>query len=165
MEVGLVAFGMRQGPIGLAPILLLDDGRESQLPFLLGVDGNRGAKRPPGEIVLDADVGPGLDPGVLLALAGAREVVRIPFAGRREIPFAISLLAGGAEEGLEAGRFPELVRTGGLRGLRNVEAMQRRADPEPDVGRRDAAERCGVIDVDPHLEFRIGWWSCGMWYQ
>ena len=122
--------------------------------FCPGIDGDGRAERPPGEIVLHADVGRRGDLALGACPRDSREIVGRPLAGRSEIPFAIGLprpaLAGrprSRSSSTARRRAPARRPT-----RRMTKRVCRRADAEPDVGRRRRAERAGMIDVGPDLE-------------
>src|SRR4029078_12635279 len=87
------------------------------------------AKRPPGEIVLDADIRRG-DVGIDPPLTMAGEIVGGPFPRRREIPLAIGIGAGDAEERLEAGRLPQILGPRRFPRVRNHETPDGPPDAE-----------------------------------
>src|SRR5918993_1380667 len=108
--IGMVEIGQfrRVGkrPVGLGAVLLFQHRRQSELPFLGGVDGDRRADGPPGEIVLHPDVGRRADLGPRHVFPAPREIIGRPIARRREIPLAIGLRAERPKKDLEAGRQP-----------------------------------------------------------
>jgi hypothetical protein len=101
VEVGFVAFGMSQRPIGFRAVLLFQNRGQAELPGATGWNADRRAECPPGEVVLEAQVGL-RDLGIAPAVAIGGEIVRRPFARRSEVPLAIGLAAGFAEERFEA---------------------------------------------------------------
>src|SRR5690348_14821666 len=98
---------MSKRPVGLGPILLFENRAKPDLPRSLGVNRDGRAERPPGHIVLDADVGRG-DFSISPILAPRLEIVCGPVARGCEIPFAIRLGAVDAHERLETGGLPQL---------------------------------------------------------
>src|SRR3954447_21625356 len=100
---------MSQRPVGFGPVLLFDDGRHPELPGTCGVDADRRAERPPGEIVLNTNIGRA-DVSVGPPVAVRGEIISGPFARRREVPLAVAAFPWHAQEGFEAGRAPQIVR-------------------------------------------------------
>ena len=121
VEIGL-AGRMRERPVGLGAVLLLENGREVQVPLQSRVDSDRRAQRPPSEIVLDPDVRRRGDVGVAHSFAIAGKVVGGPLPGRGEVPLAVGVVTCVTEEGLETGRLPKLIRPTGFGGRGNDEA-------------------------------------------
>src|SRR6185295_17184405 len=108
VEVGLVALGMGERPIGFGPVGLLENGGQAELPDDVGGDGDGRAERPPGEVVVHADVGR-RRLGVLAAVPVAGEIIGGPLPRRGEVPFAVRIATVGAQECLEAGGLPQIL--------------------------------------------------------
>src|SRR6478672_6895475 len=88
VEVGLVARGMGQRPVGFRTVLFFKDRGKAEFPRAFRVHADGRAEGPPGEIVLHTNVWR-RDLRICPALAIGREVVGRPFAGGREVPFAV----------------------------------------------------------------------------
>ena len=155
VEVRLFTLGMGKRPIGLGAVPFLKDCGQSKLPGNGGIHGHGRADGPPGQIVLDADIGRN-DIRLCPSLPVRSEIIGRPVGRWSEIPLPIPVFTGRTEKCLETSGFPKVFRPRGLfPGFRQNKPAGRRTDAEPDVRRGDDSKGARMLDIGPDLEGRV----------